>query len=128
MSDAPRRVPSNSISIWRIAAGLAVLAGLVGMGTLLVPVYVHNLELERFVRARPAAPDDALKQAILDKGRSLGLNVVPDHVEIRHLPAGGPTGVRYVVRVTFPLYSVDLHFASTVEGTATRLREADTPR
>lgn len=128
MSAAPRPVPPNLISAWRIAAGLTVLAGLALVGTLLVPVYLHNLELERFVSAQGGAADDWLKQAILQKGRSLGLHVVPDHLEVRHLAADGPVEVRYVVRVTLPLYTVDLHFASRVEGSTTGLREPDTPR
>jgi hypothetical protein len=108
--------PSTRVSTWRIWTGAAVLAGLLLMGILLVPVYVRNLELEEFLREAQPTSDDMLRQMTLDKGRSLGLDIAPDHLEIRRSPTGGSTAVRYVVRVTLPLYTVDLHFSSNTKA------------
>jgi hypothetical protein len=110
---------SHRIPAWRIAAGAAVLAGFVLVGALLVPVYLHNLALEKFLRETKPAPEQVLRQEILDKGRSLGLDIVPENLRIRRSPMSGARArfdVRYAVRVTLPLYTVDLHFASNIAG------------
>lgn len=111
---------SYRIPAWRIAAGVAVLTGIVLVGALLVPVYLHNLALEKFLRETKPAPEEVLRQEILDKGRSLGLDIVPENLRIRRSPMSGRTDVRYdvryAVRVALPLYTVDLHFASNIAG------------
>jgi hypothetical protein len=93
-----------------------VLAALLLIGILLTPVYFRNLELERFLREHPPASDALLKQFILDKGRSLGLDIAPDHLEVRRSSSGGE--VRYLVRAGLPLYTVDLHFTSKIAAAA----------
>jgi hypothetical protein len=103
-------VDAPGVPAWRVVAGAAVLAGIVWIGALLVPVYLHNLALEKFLREKQPAPEEVLRQQILDKGRSLGLDIVPDHLRIQR--GDIKYDVRYVVRVTLPLYTVDLHFAS----------------
>lgn len=112
--------PSHRIPAWRIAAGLAVLTGIIWIGALLVPVYLHNLALEKYLRDAQPVSEEVLRQEILEKGRSLGLDVVPEHLQIRRSPLVGNMGVRsdvrYVVRVTLPLYTVDLHFASNTSA------------
>ncbi len=108
--------PADRIPAWRIGAGVAVLAALLLVGILLIPVYLRNLELQKFLLERPPASDELLRQSILNRGRSLGLNIVPDHLDIRHSPAGGRNEVRYVVRVGLPLYTVDLHFSSNISS------------
>lgn len=111
---------SNRIPPWRTAAGVAVLAGIALIGVLLVPVYLHNLALEKFLRETHPATEEILRQELLDKGRSLGLDIVPDHLRIRRSDVRGAVNgginydVRYVVRVALPLYTVDLHFASNI--------------
>ncbi len=106
----PGRVPA-----WRVAAAVVVLVGLASIGVLMAPVYWHNFEFERFLhQSRPASSEQALRQSILDKGHSLGLDIPPDHLQIRHSPGPGGAELRYVVRVSLPLYTVDLHFASSV--------------
>jgi hypothetical protein len=111
---------SPRIPAWRIGAGVAVLAGIALIGALLVPVYLHNLALEKFLRETQPAPEEVLRQEILDKGRSLGLDIVPENLRIRRSPGNGRArvhfDVRYAVRVALPLYTVDLHFASNIEG------------
>jgi hypothetical protein len=114
VSGAPDRLPSKPLPAWRIGAGLAVLAAFAWVFILLVPVYLRNHQLQEFMQETPASSDEVLEQAILNKSRSLGLDITPDRIQIRHPPDGGPTGVRYVIRVTMLLYTVDLHFSSNV--------------
>ena len=118
MSDTVDGNPSSRIPSWRIAAGAAVLAALLLIGILLTPVYLRNLELEKFLREHPPASDERLRQLILDKGHSLGLNIMPDHLNIRRSAAGGRNQVHYVVRARLPLYSIDLHFSSNIPAAA----------
>ena len=104
----PGRVPA-----WRMGAAGVVLLGLGWLGAVGVPVYWRNLELEKFLHGSRPASEQALRQSILDKGHSLGLEIAPDHLQIRGAPGTG-TEVRYVVRVSLPLYTVDLHFKSNI--------------
>lgn len=112
MSGAEPGAPSPQVPAWRIAAAGVVLAALGLMGGVLVPVYLRNFELEKFLRQTQPSSDEALRQTLLDKGLSLGLDIVPDHLQIRRSPGSGRTDVHYVVRVSLPLYTVDLHFSS----------------
>jgi len=91
-----------------------VLAALGLMGAILAPVYLHNFELERLLRQIPPSSDGALRQAIIDKGHSLHLDIVPDHVRVWRPPGASRTDVHYVVRVSLWLYTVDLHFSSNI--------------
>lgn len=100
----------------RQAAGVAVLAILVFLGVRLVPIYLHNQELQQFVEdvthraATPATSDDVLRSWVLAKAADLDLPVVADNVHIERKAAIVRMDVRYVVRVNLPLYTVDLHF------------------
>ena len=114
MNDRDEPISSNPIPIWRIGAAIVVLGGFALFGGLLGRVYLRNLQFERFLRDTAPAADEVLKTTILDKGRSLGLDIAPDHLQIRHDAANGHTDVRYVVRISFPLYTVDLHFSSSI--------------
>jgi len=106
---------SGRVPAWRVAAAVVVLVGLGSIGALMAPVYWRNFELEKFLhQSRSASSEEALRQSILDKGHSLGLDIPPDHLQIRHSPRSGGAELRYVVRVSLPLYTVDLHFASNI--------------
>ena len=100
----------------RQAAGVAVLVILVFLGIRLIPIYIHNQELQQFVEEvthRPAAPgssDDVLRSWVLSKAADLELPVAADNVRIQRAASGVRMDVRYVVRVNLPLYTVDLHF------------------
>lgn len=103
-------------SRWRQAAGVAVLAILVFLGIRLVPIYLHNQELQQFVEevthraSAPTSSDDVLRSWVLAKAADLGLPVVADNVHIQRTKDSVSVEVRYVVRVNLPLYTVDLHF------------------
>jgi hypothetical protein len=104
------------LSRWRLAAGIAVLAVLVFLGAELLPIYLHNLELQQFVeevthrRAAPQTPDGLLRARVLDKAAQLGLPVTADNVRIERAPERVRIEVRYEMRVDLPLYTVNLHF------------------
>jgi hypothetical protein len=109
-------VSSWTVSNWRVGAGAAVLLALVAMGARLVPIYVHNIELQQFVEdvahraSAPASSDDILRISVLDKAADLDLPVKAENVQIERSPDSVKIVVRYVVRVDMPLYTVNLHF------------------
>jgi len=100
----------------RQAAGVAVLAILVFLAVRLVPIYLHNQELQRYVEevthrtGATGLSDDVLRARVLEKADGLGLPVVADNVHIKRSPENVRIDVRYIVRVDLPLYTVDLHF------------------
>jgi len=112
--DADDRAPGSRPSVWRIVAGSIVLAALAAVGILLVPVYLHNLQLSRELRAAHISSENAARKFVLDRGRSLGLDIAPNQLQIRRLPGTAAVEVRYMVRVSFPLYTVNLHFSSSI--------------
>jgi len=100
----------------RQAAGIAVLAVLAFLGARLIPIYVHDQELQRFVQDaahRPQAAtssDDVLRAWVLTKAADLELPVTASNIRIQRAAGTVHMDVRYVVRVDLPLYTVDLHF------------------
>jgi hypothetical protein len=106
----------NQVPRWRIAAAIAVLAALAGFGVLFTPIYVHNLELQRYVADLTQAPgarevaDQTLREQVLKRAGELDLPVQPDNVQIDRVGKELRIDVRYFVRVSLPFYTVDLHF------------------
>ena len=103
-------------SRWRQAAGLAVILVLIFLAVRLLPIYLHNQELQQFVvevthrASAPTSSDDVLRAWVLEKAASLDLPVTADNVHIERKAGAVQMEVRYVVRVNLPLYTVDLHF------------------
>jgi len=104
---------STLVPAWRIAAAIVVLAALGLMGAALLPVYLRNFKLESFLRQTQSSSDGALRKTLVDKGHELGLEIVPDRLQIRRSPGNSRADIHYVVRVSLSLYTVDLHFSST---------------
>jgi len=106
----------NPLPRWRIAAGCLVLAGLVFFLVLFTPIYIRNLELQNFVggithRVENQAKSEAvLRSQVLERAHQMKLPVTEDNVHVVHSGEELRIDVRYVVRVTLPLYTVDLHF------------------
>jgi len=100
----------------RIAAAVLILALLVLTIARLAPFYVDNMRLQSYVETiaqdaeNRTRPDDILRVAVLEKAASLGLPVTAGDVQIKRSSETMREDDRYVVRVDFPLYSVDLHF------------------
>jgi hypothetical protein len=100
----------------RIAAAVLILVALAIMGARLLPLYLDNMRLQSYVERitqdveNRTRPDDALRVAVLEKAAVLGLPVKAENVRIKRSEDTMRIDVRYVVRVDFPLYTVDLHF------------------
>lgn len=105
-----------TVSRWRIAAAIGVLAALLGFGALFAPIYIDNLRLQSYVSELTRAEstsrlsDDGIRALVVAKAHALDLPVKADNVHIEHRPEGIRVAVRYIVRVTLPGYTVDLHF------------------
>jgi Domain of unknown function (DUF4845) len=100
----------------RIVAAVSILIVLAVLGVRLLPLYLENMRLQRYVEGitqnaeNRTRPDDALRVAILEKAAFLGLPVKADNVHIKRSEDNVRIDVRYIVRVDFPMYTVDLHF------------------
>lgn len=101
---------------WRIAAALVVVAGLALFSAKVVPIYIHNLQLQSFVATLTARSenlsknDESLRGQVLERARALDLPVQPGNVQIARSGGAVRIEVRYIVRVDLPGYTVDLHF------------------
>ena len=101
---------------WRIASGAVVLLLLLVFAARLLPLYLHNYELQQFVEettqtvGNQTASDDVLRTRVVEKAAELDLPVKVDNVLIKHAAGGVRIDVRYAVRVDLPLYTVNLHF------------------
>ena len=106
----------NRVSPWRIAVAVFILAAMAFFAVMFAPIYIHNLQLQNFVSdvaARPDTPaksDDLLRTWVLDKAHDLDLPIRADNIKIVRASDGMRIDVRYFVRVSFPGYTVDLHF------------------
>jgi hypothetical protein len=106
----------NPVPRWRIAAAVVVLAALFGFGAMFAPIYAGNLKLQTYVAEvthsvdSQQQTDEALRQNVLRRARELNLPVKAENVHIVRSPEGLRIDVRYFVRISVPLYTVDLHF------------------
>jgi hypothetical protein len=99
-----------------MASGAVVLLLLLFFGFELLPLYLHNYQLQQFVVettqnvANATISDDVLRTRVVERAASLDLPVKVDNVLIKHSASGIRIDVRYMVRVDLPLYTVNLHF------------------
>ncbi len=114
----------SRIPRWRIAAAVAVLAALAFFVAIFTPVYIRNFRLQSYVTELPqqvakqtaaGAPpsDDLVRTWVLERAQRLNLPVKPGDVQIHRSPDNGAVeriDVKYLVRVDFPGYTVNLHF------------------
>jgi Domain of unknown function (DUF4845) len=100
----------------RIAAAVLILVVCAVLGARFLPLYLDNMRLQSYVQEiaqnaeSKTRPDEALRVEVLEKAASLGLPVKADNVHINRSNESVKIDVRYIVRVDFPLYTVDLHF------------------
>jgi len=106
----------NRVPRWRIAAAWAVLALLAAFSAVFAPIYYRNLELQQYVAKitqdveNRTKPDDLIRPLIVQRAQELDLPVKADNVHIDRSQQKLRIDVRYFVRVSFPGYTVDLHF------------------
>jgi hypothetical protein len=101
----------------RVIAGIAVLVMLVLVGVLLIPPYIENFKLQRYLNdldadeATARLPVDVIRTNVVNKAAALGLPVHGDDVRVTRSDDGAlRIEVLYVVHVDMSVYSVDLHF------------------
>ena len=107
----------------RTAAGVAVLFVLAVVAIVLVPPYVANWKLQRYVNeliddpTTASQPPDAVRSQSLSKAASLGVPLHGEDVQVR--PSGRALRIDalYVVHVDVAGYTVDLHFRPAAGGT-----------
>ena len=100
----------------RSAAAVVVLAFLVIIGLRVLPPYLDNLSLQRFIERAitdvdlRSGPPEILKAKVADEAGRLGAPVRIDQVDVTRNGSRGRVQVLYVVRVDLGIYTVDLHF------------------
>jgi hypothetical protein len=104
------------LPLWRLIAGVSILAALASVLVLLAPVYLANYRFQRLVTGLMASPETSdwdetrFRQRVTAEARELALPVAPGEVVLSQ--SGGHTRleIHYPVRRDFGLYQVDLHF------------------
>ena len=98
--------------IWRRIAGVAVLVAFALVAVAVVPPYLHNWRFQGYlddVVQRPQLPE-IMQATVVGQAAELGLPVRTGAVHVVRNGNGVRVDIVYVVKVDFPLYSVDLHF------------------
>jgi len=104
-------------------AGVAVLVILVAIGIVLIPPYLENWKLQRYVNelvedpATATLPPAAIRAKIVSRAASLHLPVSDADVQITRVENAIRVNVLYLVHVDVAGYTVDLHFRPTAGGT-----------
>jgi hypothetical protein len=101
---------------WRIAAGVAVLLGMLVLAARLLPSYLRNLEFQNALigvlqqATDSKGSDETIVLGVLEQAARLGLRVDGKDVHVRRAHGRLEVEVLYDVPAALPLYSVDLHF------------------
>jgi len=107
----------------RMIAGIAVLVILAAIGIVLIPPYIENWKLQRYVNELVEDPGTAalqpeiIRAKIVSRAASLGLPVRDGDVQIARVQDAIRINVLYLVHVDVAGYTVDLHFRPTAGGT-----------
>jgi len=107
----------------RLIAGITVLVILAAIGIVLIPPYVENWKLQRYVNELAEDPGTAalapemVRAKIVSRAASLGLPVGDSDVQITRVQDAIRINVLYLVHVDVAGYTVDLHFRPTAGGT-----------
>ena len=100
----------------RPIAGMAVLVILAVIAVILIPPYVENFKLQRFVNelvddpATVSLAPEVIQERVASRAAALGLPVQNRDVQVKQLHNAIRIDVLYVVHVDVASYSVDLHF------------------
>jgi hypothetical protein len=107
----------------RRIAGVAVLLSLGFIGIVLVPSYVANWKLQRYVNeliddpATASQPLQSTRDKVIDRAAALGLPLRADNVHVTPSQNAIKIEALYVVHVDVFGYAVDLHFRPAAGGT-----------
>jgi hypothetical protein len=108
--------------ILRKIAGVAVLLIFAFIGAILIPPYIQNWKLQRYVNglvddaATASLSTDVIQKEVVARGQALGLPVHPGDVQVSRPESSVRIDVLYIVHVDFAGYSVDLHFRPAAGG------------
>ncbi len=108
--------------IARLVAGVAVLVVLVVIGAFLIPPYVDNFRLQRYINALVDDPSvssrspGTVQAEIVNKAASLGLPLRTEDVQVSSSNGALRVDALYVVHVDLVGYTVDLHFRPAAGG------------
>jgi Domain of unknown function (DUF4845) len=111
-------VNEPKLPLWRLIAGLAVLALFAAVLIALAPVYIENYRLARYVHSLAAAPasqttpDESLRAQVIAEAHQLDLPVAPGDVHISHSGGRVQLQAAYRVQMNLSLYRVDLHMSA----------------
>jgi hypothetical protein len=109
--------------ILRLIAGVTVLLILAAIAIILIPPYLENFKLQRFVndliddQATASLPPEVIRQRVVTRAIALGLPVHNEDVQVRQVHTAIRIDVLYVVHVDVATYTVDLHFRPAAGGT-----------
>ena len=107
----------------RIAAGVAVLLVLAAIAVVLVPPYIANWKLQRYVNELMEDPTigtqeiEAVRSRVMSKAASLGIPLRAEDLQVRQSGRAVRIDALYVVHVDVSGYTVDLHFRPAAGGT-----------
>ena len=107
---------SAAVATWRLVLGGLVFVSLLALGGFLLPVYLHNLEFQRYVSALAEDPktkdtdDSLIRSRLVDKAEQLRLPVRFENIQIARTAETAAITVKYAVHVNLFIYAVDLHF------------------
>jgi len=106
----------------RKIAGITVLVIFAAIGIVLIPPYVENWKLQRYVNelvddpATAALQPEVIRAKVVSRAASLGLPVQDGDVQITRVQDAIRINVLYLVHVDVAGYTVDLHFRPTAGG------------
>jgi hypothetical protein len=106
----------------RVVAGMAVLLILGAIAVILIPPYVQNFKLQRFINDLMDDPStaslspDMIRERVVNRAVALGLPVQSDDVQVKQVHNAIRIDVLYVVHVDVASYTVDLHFRPAAGG------------
>ena len=107
---------TNKLPLWRLIAGIAVLASFAGVIAFLTPVYIDDFRLYRYTRslasaaAAPIQSDETLIAEVVTKAHALDLPIKPADIHVLHEGSKTRIQLRYTVEMNLGIYPVDLHF------------------
>jgi hypothetical protein len=108
--------------VLRKIAGIAVLLVLAAIGAMLLPPYIQNWKLQRYVNglvddpATATQPAEVIRDEVVARGGALGLPVHAGDVQVSRPQNSVRIDVLYIVHVDLAGYSVDLHFRPAAGG------------
>jgi hypothetical protein len=108
MTPTPEKLP-----LWRLIAGILVLAAMAGVLIALAPLYFEDQQLGRYLQTVVAGadrPDQQIETVVLTRARQLDLPVRPDQIAISRTNGKLQVQIKYAVQMDSPIYQVVVHF------------------